>query len=494
MPRDAGQPADAVTAFAPADYWTRSAPNLLAALGATADGLDADAAARRLARSGPNALRRRGAARWRELVHPFTSPIVLLLVAATLIAAAVGDVADAAIILAIVLLSGILGFVQEHRASSAIAALLASVGARARVRRDGRLVERPAAELVPGDVVRVATGDVVPADAVLLAARALQVDEASLTGESVPVDKAPGVAAPETPLARRSNCLFMGTHVAGGDGDALVVATGSRTELGRIAATLAEPAVTTGFERGVARFGGMLAEVMAVLVAVVFVANVALGRGLLEALLFSLALAVGLTPQLLPAIVSVSLASGARRMARRQVIVRRLDAIEDFGGIDVLCTDKTGTITEGVVRLVAALDAAGRPSAEVAALAYLNATLQSGFDNPIDRAIAASPPQPPPAAERLDEICLRLRAPPAERAAARRRPAPARDEGCRRGGARRVHARCDARRRAAAGAGRARRRRGALPRAERRRLSRAGARRARPRRAGERQRTPTRRA
>jgi P-type Mg2+ transporter len=256
--------------------------------------------------------------------------------------------------------------------------------------------------VVPGDVLLLRAGDVVPADARVLEARTLLVDEATLTGESYPAEKHPGTVAVETGLADRSNAVFLGTHVASGSGRALVVRTGAGTEFGALAAELAARDVTTRFERGIATFGLLLVRAMVVLVAAVFAVNLVLGRPLVESLLFSLALAVGLTPQLLPAIVAISLSTGARRMADQQVIVKRLDAIEDFGGMTVLCTDKTGTLTAGTTGLHAALDLLGRPDAEVLRLARLNAGLQQGFGNPLDAALMAGAPVLDPRL-RLDE-------------------------------------------------------------------------------------------
>ena len=238
-----------------------------------------------------------------------------------------------------------------------------------------------------GDVVELDVGDLIPGDCRLLGARELLVDEAPLTGESYPVEKSPGVVPAEAPVEKRTNCLFRGTHVLRGTAVAIVARVGPETEFGRIAAHLEQRVPPTAFERGVSAFGLLLLRVMAVLVALIFISNILLGRPFFESFLFSIALAVGLTPQLLPAIVSISLSVGARQMARQKVIVKRLSAIEDFGGMDVLCTDKTGTLTAGTVRLSAALAADGTPSDIALRCAYLNAYHHTGYPNPIDDAI-----------------------------------------------------------------------------------------------------------
>lgn len=385
-------------------FWARPAGELLDRLATTPAGLSAEEVARRRDRYGPNQLvpPRRGGS-LALLGRQFTDPIVLLLVFAAGLAVVLGDVADASIILAIVALSGLLGFWQEHRANLAVQRLLGLVRVHVDVRRDGTVVQVPPAEVVPGDVVVLHAGDIVPCDCRVLQAVALQVDDAALTGETFPRHKHPDPAPADAPLAERHSALLLGSHVVSGRGEALAVATGSRTELGRLSRRLEATAPKTGFEQGITRFGLLLARVTAVLTAAILVVNLVLGRPVVDSVLFSLALAVGLTPQLLPAIVAVSLATGARRMARQRVIVRRLDAIQDFGAMTLLCTDKTGTLTEGTVRLHAALDTTGRASELVAAVAAANAALQTGFANPIDAAILDRHPADP-RWQPLDEV------------------------------------------------------------------------------------------
>ena len=372
----------------PSAFWSLPPDEVASSLSATPEGLTAAEAAVRLARVGPNAIvARRRTGTVRLLLRQFTSPIVLILIAAAVLSAFLKDVPDAFIILAIVLVSGLLGFWQEHGAASAVEKLLAVVAIRATVLRDAAPVQVLLETIVPGDVVVLSAGNSIPADCLLLESRELHVDEATLTGETFPADKDPGVLPADTPLAERTNTLFMGTHVVSGSGTALVVRTGRATEFGAVSERLDTAPPETEFERGVRRFGFFLMEVTLLLVLAIFASNVLLHKPVLDSFLFSLALAVGLTPQLLPAIISINLAHGARRMAERKVIVKRLAAIEDFGSMDTLCSDKTGTLTEGVVELDAAYDASGRESTDVLLYAYLNSRFETGFANPIDEAV-----------------------------------------------------------------------------------------------------------
>jgi P-type Mg2+ transporter len=371
-------------------FWAADLGQLRRDVGAAEHGLSDEEAARRLAECGPNRLdadgRRRGL---RLLLTQFTSPIIIVLAAATVLSMAVGDITDGAIILGIILASGGLGFWQERSAGQAVDALLTRVQVRVELYRGGREVSVPVEDVVPGDLVRLRAGDVIPADCRVTDSHGLQVDQAALTGEPFPVEKKPQTVAADTPLAERTGTLFMGTHVVSGEGTAMVVKTGRATQFAAVAQRLAGREQVSGFRRGLTRFGLLLVRVMAVLLALVFVVNLLLGRPVLDSLLFSLALAVGLTPQILPAIVTVSLSVGARRMAAERVIVKRLDAIEDFGAMTILLTDKTGTLTTGTVQLDAALGVDGGPDDQVRRLARLNAGLQRGFGNPMDQAIMA---------------------------------------------------------------------------------------------------------
>ena len=389
---------------ADASFWAQEATATLTALATTPDGLTSTEAARRLAaQRATDPARTPHSSVWSELARQFTQPIVLILLAATGLSLVLGDRVDAIIIAAIVVLSGLLGFWQEHGAALTVARLLDRVQIHVDVRRSGAVVPIVPADVVPGDVLVLNAGDIVPCDCRVVTSEALQCDESALTGETYPRHKHPDPAPAEAPLADRHSALFQGSHVVSGQGTAVAVVTGSATELGQISRVLAEQRVHTSFEAGTAHFGLLLARVTGILTAVILVVNVALGRPVIEAVLFSLALAVGVTPQMLPAIVAVSLSTGARRMARAQVIVRRLDAIEDLGSMDVLCTDKTGTLTDGSITLHAALGADGLPSDSVAVMAALNSGLQTGFSNPLDTAVLARY-QPDPAWSAVDEV------------------------------------------------------------------------------------------
>lgn len=354
-------------------------------------GLSAAEAVARRARWGPNLLH---AAPSRGSLSLFLgqliNPIVLVLVAASVLSYFLGDPSTAVIIIVIVLTSSGLGFWQERSANDAVAKLLAIVQVHATVLRDGLRVAIPVADVVPGDIIVLAAGDGIPADALLLVSKDLYVDESTLTGETFPVEKTPGPVAPDTPLAKRTGALFMGTHVVSGSGRALVVRTGAATEFGRVSQRLAQRTDEPEFERGIRRFGYFLVQVALVLVMAIFAINVYLHKPVLDSFLFSLALAIGITPQLLPAVISINLAHGARHMASVKVIVKKLTSIENFGSMTVLCSDKTGTLTEGVVHLKQALDPRGVDSEDVHRWAYLNAHFQTGFANPIDDSICAS--------------------------------------------------------------------------------------------------------
>ena len=360
-------------------------------LGASIAGLTTEEARERLARFGSNELKVTSrAAALTLLFGQFKSPIIIILIGAAILAAFLQDASDAVIILAIVMASGLLGFWQEYGAAGAVAKLRAVVETKTRALRNGAESSVPLAEIVPGDVVLLSAGGIIPGDCRLLEARDLFVNEATLTGETFPVEKSPGLLALGAALARCTNAVFMGTHVVSGNGKALVVHTGRETEFGKVFETLKLRPPETEFEHGIRRFGYLLAEVTLVLVLAIFAFNVYFHKPVLDSFLFALALAVGLTPQLLPAIISINLSRGARRMAEKKVITKRLAAIENFGSMDVLCSDKTGTITEGKVKLHAALDAQGHESSKVSLYAYLNATNGTGFVNPIDAAIRES--------------------------------------------------------------------------------------------------------
>ena len=359
-------------------------------------GLTGEEAARRLRAVGANVLRSHRAQRLVVLARQLRSPLLLLLLVTATVSFFVGERSDALIIGTILLASVGLGFVNEYRAEVAAEALHSQLRHRTMVRRDGAWVSLDVTELVPGDVLRLDLGGIVPADVRLLEVSDLECDESVLTGESFgaekTIDAAPGGAATEVP----SSVAFMGTVVRAGSAVGVVVATGGQTEFGRIALGLGTRHPETEFQAGLRQFSGLLVRVAAVLSTSILVVNVALGRSFIQALLFSLAITVGITPQLLPAIVTTSLATGSRRLARQQVLVKRLVCIEDLGDIAVLFTDKTGTLTEGRVGFASALDPKGAPCADVLTLGLMcnEATVEHDVavgGNPLDVALWEAP-------------------------------------------------------------------------------------------------------
>lgn len=386
-------------------FWSIPPEELQRTLDTRQEGLDDDEAKERLKRYGANLLEaRKESYPLLLLLSQFKSPIILLLVFAACLSIYLHQMADALIILVIIFISGLLGFWQERSAADAVAKLLAIVQIKASVLRGGTQKEVPVEEVVPGDIVVLRAGDIVPGDCLILKSRDLFVNEASLTGETYPAEKISRVMDRDTPLSRRINSLFMGTNVVSGTATAVVVHTGKDTEFGRVSQRLKLREPETEFELGVKRFGYLLLEVTMVLVVAIFAINVYLARPIVESFLFSLALAVGLTPQLLPAIISINLAHGARRMAAHKVIVKRLASIENFGSMNVLCTDKTGTLTEGIVKMHSALDLEGQESEEVFLLAYVNAFFETGFSNPIDQAVLGHHKSDVSGFKKLDEV------------------------------------------------------------------------------------------
>jgi Mg2+-importing ATPase len=403
-PRDGDQD----SAVHPNAYWSLAQEELLATLGASRDGLQNADAERRLKEHGPNAIKAHEQATALGLfLNQFRSPLVLILVFAAIVAVMAGEWTDASIVLIVVFGSTVLGFVQEYRASNAVEKLRIQITIKSNVLRGGEPQTLPSEQLVPGDVVLLSAGSLIPADGVVLAANDFFVNQAVLTGETFPVEKHSGPVAAKASLAERTNCVFLGTSVGSGTARMLIAQTGRSTVFGQIAQRLSLRPAETEFERGVRRFGNLLARVVFVMVIVVLAVNVFFDKPLIDSLLFSLALAVGLTPELLPAILSITLSHGAQRMAARGVIVRRLNSIANLGSMDVFCTDKTGTLTEGVVRLDAVLDPQGRPSNAVLHYAHLNAHFQTGLDNPLDEAIDAYARQADPGIpveRKIDEI------------------------------------------------------------------------------------------
>lgn len=388
-------------------YWSIPTEKVMLSLQTDIAGLSKEEARKRLKEYGENTIKKqKKATKIILFLSQLKNPIMLILIFATIVSASTGDLTDAAIILAIILGSSILSFFQEYRASNAVEELRSKVQIRSVVLRNGKFEEIPARLIVPGDILKFSAGSFISADGLVLETSDFSVNQSILTGESVPNEKKPGISAEDSSTEERTNCVFMGTNVHRGTAMVLAVATGENTEFGQIAGQLKLRPPETDFERGVRRFGYMLTEIMLVLTLTVFAINVYFHEPVINSLLFSVALAVGITPQMLPAIVSITLSKGSHNMSKEGVIVRRLNAIENFGSMDTLCTDKTGTLTEGDVRFDGAVNVNGEKSEDVFRLAYLNASLQVGMDNSLDDTIVAFKKIDTSSVERQGEIPL----------------------------------------------------------------------------------------
>ncbi|MDB5394830.1 MAG: mgtA [Rhodospirillales bacterium] len=387
-------------------FWRQSTASLLAELASAESGLAAKEAARRLLRDGGNdAAAPKRTPAWLQLTRRLANPLVIILLLASALSAATGDVASFVIITGIVVLSVLLDFVQESRAQNAVDALREQVALRADVRRDSAEIRLPVAQLVRGDVVRLTAGDMVPADGVLLSSRDFFVNQALLTGESYPVGKhAAEQGDPAAEVSEAGNVALAGTSVISGSAILLVCQTGRGTTLGQLADTLIAKRPPTSFEIGLRRFSMLILRITLVLVLLVMAESMAFHRPWIDSLIFALALAVGLTPELLPMIMTVTLARGAVRLSQRRVIVKSLPAIHNLGAMDVLCTDKTGTLTEARIALTRHVDMFGNNSERVLTLAWLNSHFESGLKSPLDEAILAHGTIDPSPWRKIDEV------------------------------------------------------------------------------------------
>lgn len=338
------------------------------------------------------------------LLAQFTKPIILLILFAATLSGLLHQRTDAIIMFTIVIFSGFLQFWQESKAENIIAKLLEIVKVKITALRDGTEQEIPSAEVVPGDILILKAGAMIPADCRILESKDLFINEASLTGETYPAAKSVSAVEANSPLSKCINSVFMGTHVVSGYAKVLVVSIGKDTEFGKISEHLKLRVAETEFERGVTQFGNLLVIVTLILLIAVFIINVYFHHPVIESLLFSLALAVGMTPQLLPAIITINLSQGAVRMAEKQVIVKKLSSIQDFGSMNILCSDKTGTLTESEMELQGAYDFNDNKSSKALRFAYLNAQYESSFVNPIDEAIRNLKDIDISGFEKLDEI------------------------------------------------------------------------------------------
>lgn len=369
-------------------FWNYSSANALKQLKTTPEGLTSSEAEKRLKQYGPNRLNKKKFPKLFTLfLNQIKNPLVLLLLFSATLALFLSDSTDAIIIFIIILLSAILGVVQEKGAFKILEKLLAQVKTESTVIRDGKAKTVDIETVVPGDIVLLKGGDIIPADCLLLTSNHLLIDESTLTGEAYPVEKEVSVLPENTPLNKRFNALFMGTYVISGSATALIVLSGKSTEYGKIFEHLKENTPKTAFEKNIQQFGYLLLKITFVLVMAIFAINIFFHRPFIESLLFALALGVGFTPQLLPAIVTVNLTHGAKRLAKRRVIVKRLDSIENFGSMDILCVDKTGSITEGKIVLNGFYDFDGKQKDKVLLYGAVNSSLQTGFINPLDIAV-----------------------------------------------------------------------------------------------------------
>jgi Mg2+-importing ATPase len=381
-------------------------PAVQSHLAAPQTGLSQADAVQRLQTVGRNTFQahRRNSLLW-QFIAKFKNPLVLVLLFASLVSALTGELVNCIIISVMVLLSVSLDFFQEYKANTAAEKLRLSVSVRTTVLRNGAVVEIPIQEVVPGDVALVAAGDLIPADGLVLEAKDFFVNQSTLTGEAFPVEKHPGILpVTATQLSDASNAVFMGTSVVGGSARVLVIKTGIATEIGDIAETIQKPSHATSFDVGTHRFGMLIMWLTVVLVLFVLLVNAWFHKPWLESFLFAVALAVGLTPELLPMVVSVTLSRGAIRLSKLKMIVKRQSAIQDLGSMGVFCTDKTGTLTEAKIRLERHLNAQGEDSQQVLALAYLNSHFETGLKSPLDTAILNHTTMDVSAWHKIDEI------------------------------------------------------------------------------------------
>jgi Mg2+-importing ATPase len=312
-----------------------------------------------------------------QFLNYFRNPLIIILIVAALISGLTGELRGMAIILSMIFLSVILNFYQEHKSSKAVEKISRRLAIRAEIQRDGKKQELDTKYIVPGDIIYLAAGDIVPADGKIISATDFFINEASLTGESLPVEK----------YATENNTIFSGTNVVSGFGEFLVTSIGLSTEFGQIAQKIARPELENAFEKGIRSFGYLIIRVIAFIVAIIFLINAILHKGLLDSLLFALAVAVGVTPELLPMIMSVNMAKGATKMAKGGVLVKKLNSIPTFGSMDILCTDKTGTLTEDHITIIKHIDIFGKDSDEVFRAAYINGYFETGIKSVLDSAI-----------------------------------------------------------------------------------------------------------
>jgi len=369
-------------------FWQSPSKDILNELRSTDAGLSAAEAAIRLAAAAGKKKERPQLVKDIILFFSqFKSPLTLLLVAAVILSAFLGERSDVFIILFILLSTGIMSFLQERNAGIAVQKLKSILRSKVKVQRNGQTTLVFAEEIVSGDILLFSAGDIIPADCLLLEENDLHVNEATLTGETYPAEKEVVVLAADTVMSKRTNVLFEGTSIVSGTGKAIAVLTGKDTVFGSISASLSKPPEETAFEKGIRKFGYLLMQITIVLAIIILAVNIYFGRPLIESLLFGLALAVGMAPELLPAIMTVAMSAGSKRMAKQKVVVKKLSSIQNLGEINLFCSDKTGTLTEGVLQISSTPGVDGNENDAVKQMAFLNAAFETGFANPMDDAL-----------------------------------------------------------------------------------------------------------
>lgn len=387
------------------NFWSYDIDDALKELNSSRDGLTSQEAADRIESYGKNVFdEKKASSNFIIFLSQFKSPITLILIFAAILSIFLKDYSDGIIILIIILISSLLSYLHESKAKDAVKKLLSSVSVTSSVLRDGSFKELDNSDLTLGDIIKVKTGDMIPADCLLIEGNSLTTDESSLTGETFPVEKSCGKLPASTGLSARKNSLWMGTHLISGSGKALIVNLARDTEFGKITNSLSKRDSDTDFERGIKNFGNLILHVTTLLIGLIFLFNIVLNKSFLESFMFALALSVGLTPQMLPAIISVNLSQGAKRMSEQGVIVKKLNSIENFGSMTVMCSDKTGTITQGKVKLHSSLNFAGENSEDLKKFAAINSYFQEGYANPIDEAILSDKSQDFSGYKKLFEI------------------------------------------------------------------------------------------
>ena len=373
------------------DFWSYDKDAILKQLNSSENGLSTKEAEDRIEKYGKNVFEeKKSTSKFMIFLSQFKSPITMILIFAAILSIFLKDYSDGVIILIIILISSFLSYLHESKAKDAVKKLLSSVSVTSSVLRDGKFQELDNGNLTVGDIIKVKTGDMIPADCLLIEDNSLSTDESSLTGETFPVEKLTTKIPANTSLSERKNSLWMGTHVISGSGKAIIVNLAKDTEFGKITSSLSQKDSDTDFEKGIKDFGNLILHVTTLLIGLIFIFNIVLNKSFLESFMFALALSVGLTPQMLPAIISVNLSQGAKRMSEEGVIVKKLNSIENFGSMTIMCSDKTGTITKGKVKLDRALNFKGEKSEDLNKFAAINSYFQEGYSNPIDEAILSS--------------------------------------------------------------------------------------------------------